>query len=126
MDEDEVRAEARREAAPAALVALSVFVALAVVSKVEGWKLLGLSWWTWLLIAGPLFLLAIDLLMSYRGKGLIRSRTVAVQLLALLALGNFAAVTILVAGLVTANTSELSGAELLFTGFSIWSADVVV
>jgi hypothetical protein len=126
MDEDEVRAEARREAAPAALVALSVFVALAVVSKVEGWKLLGLSWWTWLLIAGPLFLLAIDLLMSYRGKGLIRSRTVAVQLLALLALGNFAAVTILVAGLVTANTSQLSGAELLFTGFSIWSADVVV
>ena len=46
--------------------------------------------------------------------------------LALLALGNFAAVVILVAGLVTASASDLTGGELLFTGFAIWSADVIV
>jgi hypothetical protein len=126
MDEADARAEARREAAPAALVALFAYLALAIVSKAAGWELLGLSWWVWLLIGVPLVLLTIDLLMTYRGKGLVRSRKVAVQLLALLALGNFAAVTILVAGLLTANTSELSGAELLLTGFLIWSADVVV
>jgi hypothetical protein len=125
-DEAEVRAEVRREAAPAALVALLIFVVLAVVSWAAGWSLLGLPWWTWLLLALPFFLLAIDLVMTYRGVGLVRSRTVALRLLALLALGNFAAVAILVAGLVTASTSSLSGAELLFTGFAIWSADVVV
>jgi len=126
MDVDHARAEARREAAPAAVVALVIFSALAAVSWAEGWKLLGLSWWTWLLVAAPLFLLALDLVMTYRGVGLVRSRRLALQLLALLALGNFGAVTILVAGLVTANTSSLSGAELLFTGFAIWSADVIV
>jgi hypothetical protein len=33
---------------------------------------------------------------------------------------------ILVAALVTADSAELSGGELLFTGFAIWSADVIV
>jgi hypothetical protein len=126
MDEADARAEARREAAPAALVALSVFVALALVSKAQGWELLGFAWWTWLVIALPLFVLTVDLLMNYRGKGLVRSRTVALQLLALLALANLTAVGILVAGLVRSHRSDLTGGELLYTGFSIWIADVIV
>jgi hypothetical protein len=120
------RAEGRREAAPAAFIALLVFVVLAVVSWGQEWELLGLSWWTWLLIAVPLLLLTIDLSMTYRGEGLVRSRRAALLLLGLLALGNFTAVVILVAGLVTSNSSDLSGGELLFTGFAIWSADVIV
>jgi len=126
MSEAEARAEGRREAAPAAVVVLLVFVVLAVVSRVQEWNLVGLSWWIWLLVAVPVLLLTVDLALTYRGKGIVRSRTAALLLLGLLALGNFAAVVILVVGLVTANSSDLSGGELLFTGFAIWSADVIV
>jgi hypothetical protein len=125
-DEAAVRAEARREATPAALLALLVFIGLAVVSWVQGWELLGLPWWLWLFVAVPVLLLTIDLAMSYRGTGFVRSRRAALLLLAFLALGNFVALVILVAGLVTTKSSDLSGGELLFTGFSIWTADVIV
>jgi hypothetical protein len=127
ISEAEARREGRREAAPAAVLVLVVFVVLAVVSRAQEWELLGLSWWTWLLVAGPILLLTMDLLsLTYRGKGIVRSRRAALFLLGLLALGNLAAVAILVAGLVTTSSSDLSGGELLFTGFAIWSADVLV
>lgn len=124
--EAEARAQSRREAAPAALVALLVFVVLAVVSRLQDWNLIGLPWWIWLVIALPMLLLAIDLSLTYRGRGLVRSRSAALALLALLVLGNFVALALLVAGLVTASTSELTGGELLLTGFSIWAVDVIV
>jgi hypothetical protein len=120
------RAESRREAAPAALVALADFIALALVSRDHGWKLLGLAWWVWLLLAIPLLLLTIDLFMTYRGKGLARSRKAAVGLLGLLAAGNLASLVILVTALVSAHSSELTGGELLCTGFAIWIANVIV
>jgi vacuolar-type H+-ATPase subunit I/STV1 len=126
VDEAEARAEGRREAAPAALLALGVFFGLAVVSWSQGWSLLGLHWWIWLLVAAPSLLLTIDLTMSYSGAGLVRSRSAALVLLALLVLGNVIALTVLVAGLVTTNTADLGGGELLLTGFAIWSANVIV
>ena len=126
MSEAETRAEGRREAAPAAFALLLVYVTLAFVSRAAGWDLLGLPWWIWLLVLVPSLLLTIDLAMTARGTGLVRTRTAAVALLALLALANLAAVAILVAGLVTTGASDLSGGELLFTGFAIWSADVIV
>ena len=92
---------------------------------VEDWELIGLGWRVWLLVA-LLLLLAVDLSMTFRGLGIVQSRSAALRLLALLALGNFAAVVILVAGLVTASASDLTGGELLFTGFAVWSADVIV
>jgi hypothetical protein len=119
-------AESRREAAPAALVALVVFVALALVSRDRGWNLLGLAWWVWLLLAIPVGLLTVDLLSTYGGQGLARSRAAALGLLTLLALGNLAALVILVAALVSAHSSDLGGGELLFTGFSIWIVNVIV
>jgi hypothetical protein len=126
MDDAVVRAQARREAAPAATAVLVVLVALAIVSKSQGWELLGLSWWIWLVLAVPALLLAIDFLLPVRGAGLVRTRKAALVLLGLLVVGNFAALGILVAGLVTANTSDLSGGELLLTGFAIYTSDVVV
>ena len=124
--EAEARTEARREAAPAALVTLLVFVALAVVSWAEGWDLLGLPWWVWLLVAVPVLLLAIDVSMSYRGAGLVRSREAALALLGLLFVGNVTALGILVVGLVSTRAADLGGGELLLTGFAIWSANVMV
>ena len=121
-----LRAQSRREAAPAAVAVLIVLVALAVVSRSQLWELLGLPWWIWLVLGIPALLLAIDLLLAFRGKGLARSRNAALVLLGLLVVGNFVALGILVAGLVTASTSDLTGGELLLTGFAIYTSDVVV
>jgi hypothetical protein len=126
MSEAVARAEGRREAAPAALVVVVVFGLLAVVSKVEDWALLGLPSWVWLLVAVPALLLTIDLFLARRGGGFVRSREAALWLLSVLVLGNLAALVILVAGLVTSNTTDLSGGELLLTGFAIWSTDTIV
>jgi uncharacterized membrane protein len=122
----ELRAEARLEAAPAVVLVLAVLVALAFVSRAAGWELIGLPWWIWLVLALPALLLAVDLLLALRGRGIARSRTAAIVLLALLASGNFVALVILVAGLVTASTADLSGGELLLTGFAIYTTDLVV
>ena len=124
--ETALAAEGRREAAPAAVGALLVFVALALVSRDQGWNLLGLPWWVWLLLALPVLLLTVDLSLTYRGRGLARSRRAALALLGLLTVGNLAALVILVVGLATAVSGDLSGGELLFTGFAIWSANVIV
>jgi hypothetical protein len=126
MSEAEARAEGRREAAPAALLVLLSFALLAVVSSLAGWELLGLPWWSWLLIALAAALLTIDLFLARRGKGLVRSRRAALGLLGVLVLGNTVALAILVASLMTTSTGDLTGAELLLTAFAIWSADVVV
>ena len=123
----EERARARREAAPAAVVVLLLFVGLAGVSRAKEWELGGLPWWIWLLVGAPALLLAIDLsLLKYRGRGLWSSRKVDLLLLGLLVLGNLTALALLVDGLVTAKSSDLSGGELLLTGFAIWAADVIV
>ena len=126
MSEDDARAQGRREAAPAAVVAMLVLALLAAVSWARGWELLGLPWWIWLVLGAPTLLLTIDLALTFRGSGLVRSREAAVLLLGLLVLGNFSALAILVAGLVTMSTQDLGGPELLLTGFAIWSTDVIV
>jgi hypothetical protein len=124
--DSELRAEARREAAPAVASVMGVLVALAAISRAEGWELLGLPWWIWLVLGLPAFFLTVDLVLAVRGKGLVRSRNAAIVLLVFLASGNVVALVILVAGLVTSSTSDLSGGELLLTGFAIYTTDLVV
>jgi hypothetical protein len=126
VNEAEARAEGRREAAPAALVAFLILAVLALVSRNQGWELLGLAWWIWILLGLPVLLLTIDLALTFRGSGLVRSRRAALVLLGFLVLGNLTALAILVASLVTVNTSDLGGGELLLTAFMIWSTDVIV
>ena len=125
-DVSDLRTQGRREAAPAAAIILVVLATLALVSRVEGWELLGLPWWIWLVLGFPAALLTGDLFLALRGKGLARSRTAALLLLGFLAFGNFIALLILVAGLVTTDTADLSGGELLLTGFAIYTTDLVV
>jgi hypothetical protein len=126
MTERKSRAEARREAAPAAVVALAVLVGLALVSWLRDWELVGLPWWIWLLLALPSLLLAIDLLPTLGGAGRVRSRRAALTLLGFLVAGNFAALALLLTALVTASTATLGGGELLLTGFAIWTTNVIV
>lgn len=121
--EAEERAQGRQEAAPAAVIAFLLFVLLAGVSRAQQWELVGLPWWIWLLVGAPALVLAIDLSLAYRERGL--SREAARLLLGLLVLGNLAALALLVAGLIKANSSDLSGGELLLTGFALWAADVI-
>ena len=123
--EAEERAQGRQEAAPAAVIAFLLFVLLAGVSRAQEWELVGLPWWIWLLVGAPALVLAIDLSLAYRGRGLVPSRYAALLLLGLLVLGNLAALALLVAGLIKANSSDLSGGELLLTGFALWAADVI-
>jgi uncharacterized membrane protein len=108
------------------VVVLLIFVLLAFVSQRGSWELIGLSWWVWLVVAVPAFLLTVDLLLARRGRGFVQSRSAAVVLLSVLVLADLVALVILVAGLVSTNTEELSGGELLLTGFAIWATDVAV
>lgn len=115
--------DARREAAPAALTAFLLLVALAALSQNQGWRVLGwLAWWVWLCLAIPLLLLTIDLLVGAVG----RWRKAAVALLAFLAVANVLGLAFLVSALVTTSTADLGGGELLVTGAVIWVTNVVV
>jgi hypothetical protein len=121
-----LRAQGRREAAPAALAVLVVLIAFALISRSQAWELLGLPWWIWLVLGVPALLLTVDLLLALRGNGLVQSRRAALVLLGFLAAGNFGALGILVAGLVSTNASELTGGELLLTGFAIYTTNMIV
>jgi hypothetical protein len=126
LSDEEARAQGRQEAAPVALLMLLVYLSLAVVSGEQGWHLLDLRWWIWLVVAVPALFLTIDLLLARRGNGLVSSREAALLLLGILVLANLVAVSILVAGLATTSTADLSGVELLFSGLALWLANVIV
>jgi uncharacterized membrane protein len=113
--------EARREAAPVALVAVVLLLLLAAVSRAERWDFLGLPWWTWAVLALPAALVAIDVwFQPERGRG------PALVLLGLVFVGNLAGLAVLVAALVRAHANDLSGGQLLFTAAGIWLTNVVV
>ena len=59
--------EARNDAAPFALVAAAILIALALVAKHAGWESLGHSlWWMWLVVALPYLVLAGTLLLGLK------------------------------------------------------------
>jgi hypothetical protein len=126
MTQRDAPAEARREAAPGAVVVLSVLAGLAIVSWIRGWELVGVPWWIWLVLALPSLPLAIDLALRFGGAGFVRSRRAALALLGLLVAGNFVALGLLLTALVTERTARLGGGELLLTGFAIWTTNVIV
>jgi uncharacterized membrane protein len=125
-DKASLQAQGRREGAPAALVVVVVLFVLAVVSRQQGWELLGFPWWIWLVLGAPALALAVDLLLARRGNGFVQTRQAALVLLGLLAAGNFVALGILVAGLVSTSASELTGGEILLMGFSIYTTNMIV
>ena len=120
---DRLRLEAKQEAAPAVALALGVLVLLALVSWAEHWEVLHhVRWWAWLLLAIP----EIILLFDFSFGRVARTRRQARVLLAILVAGNITGLVILVAGLVSTNTAQLSGGELLLTGAAIWATNVIV
>jgi hypothetical protein len=125
--EQAARYEARREAAPAVIIAVLVLTALALVSWKKGWELIELPWWIWLVLAVPGLLLCVDLWLGARGvAGIARTRLAALVLLGIVVLGNVIGLALLVSALVTTNSDNIGGGQLLFTAVAIWGANVIV
>jgi 4-amino-4-deoxy-L-arabinose transferase-like glycosyltransferase len=94
--------EARDDAAPFALVAAGILVALALVGRYAHWELLGHRlWWIRLVVAGPYVCLSATLLF---GIGRLvrhdRRREIVITLLTLVWVFNVLGVLVLVASLV--------------------------
>ena len=118
--------EVRREAASAAVIAVLVLAGLALASKKEGWDLVGMPWWTWLILAVPGLVLCVDLWLGASGVGIVRTRVTALVLLGLIVLGNTIGLALLIAALVSTGTNELGGGQLLLTAAAIWLANIIV
>ena len=92
------RYEARREAAPVAVLAAVVLLALAV-SWREGWELHFVGWWAWVVLALPAVVLSLDLSFGPR-LSFVRTQTAAEVLSAIVVAGNLVGVVVLVSALV--------------------------
>ena len=121
----EAEVESRWEAAPAVALVVVLHVALAVVSQVQGWKLWGLPWWFWLVLAVPELLLLIPLAWSrprHQLEQLGHRRTVALALLGVISIGNAIALLALIGSVLS--DQERDGTELLIKGVAVWSTNV--
>ena len=119
--------EARNDAAPFALVAATILIALALVAKHAHWESLGRSlWWTWLIVAAPYVCLAATLL-----TGLNRlvhhdhRREIVIGLLTLLWVFNVLGVVVLVTSLVAHSAIHITGAQLLASGGTVWFTNAI-
>ncbi len=123
----EAARDARDDAAPVALAAAGILVALALVSMHAHWDLLGHRlWWMWLVVAVPYVLLSATLLL---GLGRLirhdRRREIVIALLALVWVFNILGVVLLVASLIAHSGVEMTGRQLLFSGGALWITDAI-
>ena len=131
MSEERFRQEEREailEAAPFALGVTLVLALLAAVSAHAGWELFdGVGWWLWAVTAGVWGLLALVLLLGLGGmvpgRHDVRRRVAQVLLGAVVAI-SLAQTALLIASLVAAGT-QVTGAQLLQSGATLWLANVV-
>ncbi len=119
--------EARDDAAPFALAAAVILVALGLVSMNARWELLGHRlWWIWLVAAAPYVFLSATLLF---GLGRLtkhdRRREIVIALLALVWVFNVLGVVVLVVSLVAHSGVQMTGRQLLFGGGAVWITDAV-
>lgn len=119
--------EARDDAAPFALVAAVILIALALVSKHAHWETLGRSlWWMWLIVAAPYLCLAATLLLGLRR--LVHHdhrREIVIGLLGLVWVFNVLGVVVLVASLVAHSAIHITGAQLLASGGAVWLTNAI-
>jgi hypothetical protein len=119
--------EARDDAAPFALAAAALLIALALVSRHAQWDLLGHRlWWIWLLVAAPYVCLSATLLLGL-GR-LVRHdhrREIVIALLALVWVFNVLGVVLLVVSLVSHSAVHITGRQLLVSGGAAWFTDAI-
>ena len=129
-DTDRVHAaarEARNDAAPFALVAAAILIALALVARHAHWHALGQSlWWTWLIVAGPYLCLAATLVLGLRRLvGHDHRREIVIALLGLVWVFNALGVVVLVASLVAHSAIRITGPQLLASGGAVWFTNAI-
>jgi hypothetical protein len=119
--------EARDDAAPFALVAACILVALALVSRHAHWDLLGHRlWWIWPLVAAPYVCLAAALHFDLgRLVDHDRRRQLVTALLVLAWVFNVLGVMVLVISLVSHSASHITGRQLLLSGAAAWFTDAI-
>ena len=119
--------EARNDAAPFALAAAGLLVALALVSRHARWELLGHQlWWMWLLVAAPYVLLSAMLLLGLaRLAHYERRREIVLALLALVWAFNVLGVLVLVVSLLSPSGADITGRQLLFSGGAVLFIDAI-
>lgn len=119
--------EARDDAAPFALVAAAILIALALAAKHAHWESLGHSlWWMWLVVAAPYVCLAATLLFGL--SQLVRRdhrREIVIGLLAVVWVFNVLGLVVLVASLIAHSASQITGAQLLASGGAVWFTNTV-
>ena len=122
----EARREARDEATVFVGVALALLVLLAAVSLRADWELLGLRGWVWLILCIPEALLIGGLVVSSRVSDHQRGHRQLWFFLSAVVVGNLAGLFVLVAALLTEDSADLSGAQLLVSGAVVWLTNLVV
>jgi hypothetical protein len=123
---DEARREARVEGAFFVLLASALLVALAVTSFISNWELLGLHGWAWLVLCVPEAALLVALFYSATMVDHRNAHAVLAVFLGFVVVGNLSGLTLLVAALLTEDTADLSGAQLLMSGGVLWLINVIV
>ena len=121
----QARYEARREAASVAICSTAALTFLALVSRHEGWELVGFPWWIWLVLAVPGLLLSVDLWLGARGIGFAGRRGPALALLGVIVAGNLVGLGLLITALITTRSGDIGGGQLLLTAAVIWLANVI-
>jgi hypothetical protein len=119
--------EARDDAAPFALAAAAILIALALVSRHAHWDLLGQPlWWMWVVVAVPYVFLSTTLLFGLsRLVRHDRRREIVIGLLTLVWVFSVLGVVVLVISLVARSGVHITGRQLLFSGGAVWFTDVV-
>jgi uncharacterized membrane protein len=119
--------EARDDAAPFALAAAAILLALALVAKHADWESLGHSlWWMWLVVAAPYLLLAATLVLGLKRLVLHdHRREFVIGLLAVVWIFNVLGVVILVASLIAHSASQITGPQLLASGGAVWFTNAI-
>jgi hypothetical protein len=122
----EARREARGEAIVFVLVAAALLIALAATSSAAGWELLGLHGWVWLVLCIPEALVIAGLVLIAQVGDEQRRHRLLQFLIGLVVVGNLGGLGVLIAGLLTEKSTDLSGAQLLSSGGVVWSTNVIV
>ena len=118
---------ARREAAPAVLVAALADVVLAFVSAWRGWHLYqGSYWWVWLLLALPALALFVVFLLGLGRLGVSSEhrRKVAITLLGAVAFANLAGIALVIVSLLNGG-GNMTGGQLLASAVVVLLVNII-
>jgi hypothetical protein len=122
----DARHEASVDATVFVVVALTALIVLAAVSLHSDWELIGLRGWVWLILCIPEALLIGGLVASGRVSDHRQGHRLLWLFLSLVVIGNLTGLFVLIAALLTEETANLSGAQLLVSGGAVWLTNLVV